>query len=189
MFQNFRRILLFAVVFLFAASPLASAEGTFEPNWESLRQHNPAPKWFRDAKFGIYFHWGVYSVPAYGDEWYPRHMHDAGGERGHHVFRHHKKTYGDPAEFGYERFVPMFKAEKFDAEAWVELFAKSGARFGSPIRIGLGPHDKYQSPSTHNIGVSDPSFLIGVPIKRGRLNIEVLFRNSLRNNRELFTVL
>ena len=50
-------------------------QGPYEADWESLKKHDEAPEWFRDAKFGIYFHWGVYSVPAYGSEWYPRHMH------------------------------------------------------------------------------------------------------------------
>ena len=120
-------------VLAFSAAIFARAEDAFQPTWESLRQHNPAPEWFRDAKFGIYFHWGVYCVPAYGDEWYPRNMHDAGGQQGNHVYRHHKQKYGDPAEFGYDEFVPMFKAEKFDAQQWLELFEKSGAKFVGPV--------------------------------------------------------
>ena len=48
----------------------------YTADWGSLKQHNPAPEWFRDAKFGIYFHWGIYSVPASGSEWYPRNMHN-----------------------------------------------------------------------------------------------------------------
>ena len=81
----------------------------YEPSWESLSRHIPAPEWFRDAKFGIYFHWGVYCVPAYGSEWYPRNMHIKTGRRSD-VYRHHVKTYGDPAKYGYHKFVPQFKA-------------------------------------------------------------------------------
>lgn len=125
-------ILLFII--LGSVSPAAAEDKTYEPNWESLRGRQPAPEWFRDAKYGIYFHWGVYSVPAYGNEWYPRHMHDKGKERsGHHVYEHHKKTYGDPSEYGYDRFVEQFKAEHFDAEEWCDLFQKSGARFVGPV--------------------------------------------------------
>lgn len=110
----------------------ASAEEPYKPTWESLRTHQPAPEWFRDAKFGIYFHWGVYSVPAFGNEWYPRHMHDANNNKSN-VFKHHVATYGDPTEFGYDKFVPMFKAENFDAEEWVDLFDKAGAKFAGPV--------------------------------------------------------
>jgi len=106
--------------------------------WESLKQHNPAPEWFRDAKFGIYFHWGVYSVPAFGNEWYPRNMHNKSSSS--KEYQHHVKTYGEPTEFGYPDFVPMFKADKFDADEWAELFKKAGARFAGPV---AEHHDGY----------------------------------------------
>ena len=60
-------------------------QGPYEANYESLAAHNEAPKWFRDAKFGIYFHWGLYSVPAFGNEWYPRRMYMGGKMRDYHV--------------------------------------------------------------------------------------------------------
>ena len=107
----------------------AQADAPFDATWESLEKHDPAPEWFRDAKFGIYFHWGVYSVPAFGSEWYPRNMH----LKDQREYKHHVETWGDPAEFGYHDFVPMFKAEKFDADEWAELFAKAGARFAGPV--------------------------------------------------------
>ncbi len=101
----------------------------YTADWESLKRHNEAPEWFRDAKFGIYFHWGVYSVPAYGSEWYPRNMH----RKNSREYKHHVQKYGEPTEFGYDDFVPMFKAEKFDANEWAELFVKAGARFAGPV--------------------------------------------------------
>jgi alpha-L-fucosidase len=101
----------------------------YEATWESLSKHEAAPEWFRDAKFGIYFHWGVYSVPAYGDEWYPRWMHF----EGNHVYKHHLAHYGHPSEFGYHDFVPLFKAEHFDADEWADLFHRAGARFAGPV--------------------------------------------------------
>lgn len=101
----------------------------FTESWESLANHKAAPEWFADAKLGIYFHWGVYSVPAYANEWYPRSMHFRKG----HVYKHHVKNYGEPTEFGYHDFVPMFKAEKFNAEEWVDLFHKAGAKFAGPV--------------------------------------------------------
>ncbi|MFY0598128.1 MAG: alpha-L-fucosidase [Cyclobacteriaceae bacterium] len=101
----------------------------YQPNWESLSKHNESPEWFQNAKLGIYFHWGVYSVPAFGNEWYPRWMHFENRRE----YKNHVEKYGHPGEFGYHDFVPMFKAEKFDASAWAELFEKAGARFAGPV--------------------------------------------------------
>ncbi|MEC3907218.1 alpha-L-fucosidase [Tamlana sp. 2201CG12-4] len=101
----------------------------YDENWDSLAKHKESPDWFSDSKLGIYFHWGVYSVPAFGGEWYPRNMYIPG----HGFNKHHLETYGDLQEFGYHDFVPMFKAEKFDAKAWVDLFEKAGARFAGPV--------------------------------------------------------
>lgn len=101
----------------------------YTADWDSLKKHNAAPDWFRDAKFGIYFHWGVYTVPAFGNEWYPRNMH----KKDRPEYKHHIATYGDPSEFGYHDFVPMFKAEKFNADEWAELFEQAGARFAGPV--------------------------------------------------------
>ena len=103
--------------------------GPYQPNWNSLDKHDESPKWFRDAKFGIYFHWGVYSVPAFDSEWYPRNMYNKKGK----VYKHHVATYGSPLKFGYPDFVPMFKAEHFDADAWAKLFKQAGARFAGPV--------------------------------------------------------
>jgi len=115
----------------------------FQPNWESIKEYK-IPEWFSDAKFGIFIHWGVYSVPAYDSEWYPRHMYqdsmlwhqtDPGKSKKvtHPVFTHHVETYGHPSKFGYKDFIPMFKAEKFNATEWVDLFKKSGAKYIIPV--------------------------------------------------------
>jgi len=106
-----------------------TAAPSFTPDWESLSQHRQAPQWFADAKLGIYFHWGVYSVPAYHSEWYPRLMHLPG----HRVNKHHLKTHGELTEFPYHKFVPEFKAEHFDAAKWADLFREAGARFAGPV--------------------------------------------------------
>ncbi len=100
----------------------------YEPTWESLKQYQ-APQWYMDAKFGIFIHWGVYCVPAFGNEWYPRNMYMQGSPE----FEHHIKTYGPQSKFGYKDFIPMFKAEKFDPAAWAELFRKAGARYVMPV--------------------------------------------------------
>jgi len=103
---------------------------SYEPNWDSLRTHI-TPKWFQDAKFGIYTHWGVYSVPACGRNgtWYPYNMYREGTEQ----YRYHLKTYGALSKFGYKDFIPMFKGEKFDPDEWAELFKKAGAQFAGPV--------------------------------------------------------
>ena len=110
---------------------VARATGTrhYEPTWESLAQHGAAPEWYQNAVFGIYFHWGVYSVPAYGGEKYYRSMYVPG----HGVYEHHCKMYGDPLKFGYHDFIPMFKAEKWDPNRWAELFENTGADFAGSI--------------------------------------------------------
>lgn len=98
-------------------------------NWDSLAKYEETANWFKEAKFGIYAHWGVLSVPAYANDWYPRNMHIKGSKE----YQHHVKTYGEPSEFGYHDFVPMFKAEKFNAEDWASLFQRSGAKFAGIV--------------------------------------------------------
>ena len=100
----------------------------FQANWPSLSTYT-VPDWYRDAKFGIFIHWGVYSVPAFGSEWYPREMYHEGSN----IFKHHVATYGTQDKFGYKDFIPMFKAEKFNADQWAELFKKAGAKYVVPV--------------------------------------------------------
>jgi len=104
----------------------------YEPTWESLEKH-PVPDWFHNAKFGIFIHWGVYSVPGWAPlgeyaEWYPRRMY----QEGNPTYKYHKEKYGDPHEFTYNDFIPMFKAEKWDPDRWADLFEKAGARYVVP---------------------------------------------------------
>ncbi len=100
----------------------------FHANWDSLAAYR-TPDWFRDAKFGIFLHWGVYSVPAFGNEWYSRNMYVPGNK----AYEHHIATYGPQSKFGYKDFIPMFKAERFNPDAWVDLFAQAGARYVVPV--------------------------------------------------------
>lgn len=124
-----------------APAPAVLADSIYEPEEASLAVHQAAPDWFRDAKLGIYFHWGPYSVPAYGTEWYPRMMYFSVEETAEnsdmswHVGwkEWHEKHYGPVETFNYHDFVPLFTAEKFDAEEWAELFQKSGAQFAGPV--------------------------------------------------------
>jgi len=100
----------------------------YEPNWESLKRYC-VPEWFKDAKLGIFIHWGVYAVPAFGNEWYPHSMYVKGSPE----YEHHRKIWGDQKDFGYKDFVPLFKAERWDPEAWVDLFKRAGARYVVPV--------------------------------------------------------
>jgi len=109
---------------------------TYQPNEASLSRHSEVPEWFRDAKLGIYVHWGVYSVPADRDEWYPRWMHFreyASRPEIEAVYQRHVERYGPPEEFGYHDFVPMFTAENFDADEWADLFVAAGAKFAGLV--------------------------------------------------------
>ncbi len=122
------------LVFLLVGLISAGAENQYEPNIESLK-HYQVPEWYQDAKLGVWAHWGVYSVPAFGGkhaaEWYPRHMYNKSNQSGH--YEHHRKTYGPQDEFGYKDFIPMFKAEKFNPEEWIQLALDTGAKFYSVV--------------------------------------------------------
>ena len=118
--------------------------GPFRADWQSLRNYK-APDWYRDAKFGIFIHWGVYSVPAFGNEWYPRNMYREGLPE----YKHHLATYGSQEKFGYKDFIPMFKAEHFDPAAWARLFKESGARYVVPV---FEHHDGF---AMYDNGLSD----------------------------------
>jgi alpha-L-fucosidase len=99
--------------------------GPFQPTWDSIKQNYKDPDWFRDAKFGIMMHWGIYSVPAHASEWYVRYMY--GGNAG--VMQWHTEHYGPPTKFGYKDFLPMYTAAKWDPDAWAQLFKKAGAKY------------------------------------------------------------
>lgn len=119
-------IRLALVVGLLLLATAARAE-TYKPTWDSI-DNRPLPGWFDDAKFGIFIHWGVYSVPAWGPkgkyaEWYWNDMMNKEGE----TWKFHAKTYGE--DFRYQDFAPMFKAEMFDPTEWADIFARSGAKY------------------------------------------------------------
>jgi len=102
--------------------------GPFKADWDSLTGFR-VPDWYRDAKFGVFIHWGLYSVPAFFDEWYPHWMY----VQGHDAFEYHRAAFGPQDRFGYKDFIPLFKAERFDAGQWMDLFARAGARYVVPV--------------------------------------------------------
>lgn len=111
------------------------------PYWESLRNYT-VPEWYKDAKLGIFVHWGPYSVPADGSEWYPRFMY----QREHPVFQRHRERWGE--SFGYKDFIPLFKGENFDPQAWVDLFVEAGAKYVVPVAEHHDGFAMFDTPST-----------------------------------------
>ena len=110
------------------ATPKPDLHGPVQPTWESLRQTYTVPSWFNQAKFGIFIHWGLYSIPAYANEWYERHMYkDADG------IRWHQKEFGLQDKFGYKDLIPLFKPEKYHADEWIALFKRAGANYVVPV--------------------------------------------------------
>jgi alpha-L-fucosidase len=125
------------VVILFASlSASAFAQQKYEPNWASI-DSRPVPAWFTDAKFGIFLHWGLYSVPAWGPtdgsiyekyaEWYWNRMMRPESEAGKKFRKFHDEVYGE--KFQYQDFARDFRAEMFDPDAWAEIFKDSGAKY------------------------------------------------------------
>ncbi|WP_030059361.1 MULTISPECIES: alpha-L-fucosidase [Streptomyces] len=159
-----------------------AAPSSYSPTWASVDQHPPAPEWFQDAKFGIYFHWGAFSVPAYGSEWYPRNMYI----RGNDVNNHHIATYGDPSVWPYNNFLdgardksgnwvqfsPKLASQggNFDPDAWAQLFVDAGARFAGPV---AEHHDGF---SMWNSTVNEWNSLQRGP----KLNLLQIFRDAIR---------
>lgn len=121
--------------------------GPFKADWKSLEGYE-IPQWYKDAKFGIFIHWGAYSVPAFGSEWYPRQMYIDRGRRGDNFFQHHKEKYGSQKDFGYKDFIPQFKAENFDAARWAKLFKDTGARYVIPVAEHHDGFPMYESDYT-----------------------------------------
>lgn len=117
----------------------------FAPDFASLEKSNPVPEWFKDAKFGIYFHWGVYSVPAFANEWYPRNMYRKSSSE----YKHHVEVFGEPLNWPYHNFITGAKDKQgnlfqfapklssaggqFNPEEWAQLFSDAGARFAGPV--------------------------------------------------------
>ena len=127
-----------------AAIEAVIAQGPYSADWASLSRYR-VPEWYRDAKFGIFIHWGVYSVPAFDNEWYPRNMYMPGSK----AYEHHIATYGPHKEFGYKDFIPMFKAEKFDPDAWAALFERAGAKYVVPVAEHHDGFQMYRSDISH----------------------------------------
>ena len=134
------RSLLSALLLCALGSPLGAQEskplslpvapGPFQPTMESLTNYS-CPEWFRDAKFGIWAHWGPQAVPMDGD-WYARGMYEPGNKH----YSYHTNHYGHPSEFGYKDIIPLWKAEKWDPDRLMQLYKKAGAKYF----VSMGSH-------------------------------------------------
>ena len=120
------------------------AQGPYSDTWESLCAYQ-VPSWYKAAKFGIFIHWGLFSVPAYANEWYTRNMYMQGTRE----FEHHVKTYGPHKDFGLKDFIPMFKGEHFDPDAWAALFKEAGAQYVVPVAEHHDGFQMYRSSISH----------------------------------------
>jgi len=109
----------------------------YQPTWESIRMYAHVPEWLRHGKFGIYTHWGPYAVHAFGENttWYSHALYSDEREQRTRVSREHfEDKFGKLTRtYGYKDLIPLFKAEKFDADEWAEVFQKAGARFAGPV--------------------------------------------------------
>ncbi len=105
-------------------------DGPFKPSLDSLKQYQ-YPEWFRDAKFGIWAHWGPQSVPMNGD-WYARGIYEPGNKH----YKYHLEHYGHPSQFGYKDIIPLWKAEKWDPDRLMSLYKKAGAKYF----VSMGSH-------------------------------------------------
>jgi len=113
-----------------AGAPLEITSGPYKGTRESLKDWQ-APTWYRDAKFGIWAHWGPQSAAEYGD-WYARNMYI----QGHRQYEYHVRTYGHPSKFGFKDVIPTWKAASFDPDHLMQLYKKAGAKYF----CGMGVH-------------------------------------------------
>jgi alpha-L-fucosidase len=111
----------------------------FQPTIKSLQQYT-CPEWFRDAKFGIYLHWGVYSL-GQQECWFPRLMYN----EGYNEYKYMQEKYGPQSKFGYKDLIPLWKAEKFDPDQLVKLFKRAGAKYITPVAVHHDNFDLWDS--------------------------------------------
>ena len=140
----------------------AAAAGPFEPSRQSLGENYTCPEWFRDAKFGIYMHWNFNSVPGFNGHYarYMYHQHEPPAYTNHKgpghnpsgyrpgsekVYEYHVKHFGHPSVFGYKDFAPLWKAEKFDAEALAAFYKKCGAKYIGVMAVHCDNFDLFDS--------------------------------------------
>ena len=185
-FKHQEKLLLIAAIILMVSASIKVNAQKYQPTWESVNTHNPAPEWFQDAKFGIYWHWGVFSTPEHGSEWYPRLMRQPGDTSNQASYKFHVETYGEPNVWPYHNFIngaydkkhnwvefaPKLKSAggKFDPDEYAKLCADAGAKFAGPV---VEHHDGY---SMWNSKVNEWNSYLKGP----HLDLAKLFTDALR---------
>ena len=155
--------------------------GPYRADWNSIKEYPKCPEWFADAKFGIYTHWTPQSIPeaAANGSGYPTYMYNDRRAQ----FKFHQEHYGDQKKFGFKDFIPMFTAEKFDAEQWAELFAAAGAKFAGPVAVHHDNFAMWDSQATKwnakNMGLKkDVSGLLAKAYKEKGMKFIATFHHS-----------
>ena len=131
---------------------------TYEENWESLKTYK-IPQWMKDAKFGIFIHWGPNSVAELHTDWYPRWMYSDKGHintqtgeitegKSHPAYEYHKQKFGDQKDFGYKDLIPLWTMENFNPAEWVKLFKEAGAQYVIPVAEHHDGYALYESSIT-----------------------------------------
>lgn len=179
---------IFCFLFFIAITNTVLAQDK-ELSWDELAEQYNCPEWFKDAKFGIWFHWGPQAVPEQGGGWYARHMYmqDVGRQKfGKMANPYHLQTYGHPSEFGFKDVINSWKAEKFDAEALVRFSKKNGAKYIVALANHHDHFDLFNS-SHHpwnSVNVGPKQDIIGEFAKAAR-NENLKFGVTSHDNRHL----
>ncbi len=170
-------------------------EKKYSESWESIEKVNPAPDWFKDAKLGIYTHWGPVSSAFAGSDpnvwyagWHGMIMYKDGkivktkdGNPSNNYI-HHKKKYGAPKEFGYRHIIEQFETSGFNAKKWADLFARSGAKFAGPVAMHHDNFAMWDSKTTRwnsmNYGGIDPSAALKKEIEAKDMKFMASFHHA-----------
>lgn len=131
-------------IILLNISCSSSPKKTYEPTWDSLSQYE-VPEWFKDAKFGLFMHWGPQSLGIEHSGWQARHMYMQEGAQWGEDYDKHVMNYGHPSEFGYKDLIPLWKAENWDPDALVQFYKEMGVQYIVPVAVHHDNFDLYDS--------------------------------------------
>jgi alpha-L-fucosidase len=187
--------LLFTLVFYIVNNINSQSKETYKEDWKSIENVNPAPSWFKDAKLGIYAHWGPVSSAFEGsdpDTWYAgwhgmkmyeddKKVKTKNGKPSNNYI-HHKKKYGNPKKYGYNHIIEQFDGSGFNAKEWANLFAKSGAKFAGPVAMHHDNFAMWDSKTTRwnsmNYGGVDPSAALKKEIEAKGMKFMASFHHA-----------
>jgi len=167
----------FALLLLMMMSTSSFGQSKYKADWESLKQYE-IPEWYKDAKFGIFIHWGPTTVPAFESEWYGFHMWQEAkfnamgdpSQQASRAYKYHVENFGKPEDYGYTKFIADFKAENFNAKEWVDLFIESGAKYVVPVGEHCDGFALYNSNVTrwNSVNMGPKTDIVGSLFKEAR---------------------